>query len=258
MSEIDLGAFDAVVFDLDDTLVAERGPAGRAFEETARIASDRVGVDTHGLALAAREEARRIWRTLDSVRAYCVDVGISSSEGLWAGFDGDDPNLTMLRAYRDDYRRGAWDRGLRRMGIEDPQLAGILAAAFVDKRAGINDVYPDVPDALSRLSGRVRLALLTNGAPDLQRRKIDASGLADRFDAIVISGEFGHGKPDPAIFRHTLAQLDVPASRALMIGDSLERDVAGARAAGMKTAWVNRDEPVRRDVPADFVLTDLS
>ena len=59
-------------------------------------------------------------------------------------------------------------------------------------------------------------------------------------NAILVSGELGVGKPDPRIFDRALAMLDVPPRQAVHVGDSLEADVAGARASGIGAVWVNR------------------
>ena len=53
-------------------------------------------------------------------------------------------------------------------------------------------------------------------------------------------GEFGHGKPDERVYRHVLAELDVEASDAMMVGDDLERDVAGPQKVGMRGVWIDR------------------
>ena len=57
----------------------------------------------------------------------------------------------------------------------------------------------------------------------------------------MISGDLGVGKPEPAIFVHTLSQLGVTADGAVMIGDSMERDIDGAAALGIRGIWLNRD-----------------
>ena len=74
----------------------------------------------------------------------------------------------------------------------------------------------------------------------LQREKLAASGLGDYFEIVVVSGEFGVGKPDPSIFRHALSQLRSDGSGAVMVGDNLTRDVDGAIAAGLEGVWINR------------------
>ena len=58
---------------------------------------------------------------------------------------------------------------------------------------------------------------------------------------VFTSGEVGVGTPDPAIFEMALDWLGVPASDAVMVGDSAKRDVAGALAAGIRSVWVNRN-----------------
>ena len=64
------------------------------------------------------------------------------------------------------------------------------------------------------------LAVVTNGARDLQRDKLQTTGLEDHFDAIAVSGELGVAKPDPTIFRHTLDMLGVAPTRVWHVGDS--------------------------------------
>ena len=64
---------------------------------------------------------------------------------------------------------------------------------------------------------------------------------------MIISGEFGVAKPDPAIFREALRLGSASADQALHVGDSLEFDVAGASAAGIRSAWVNRRGAARRE-----------
>lgn len=102
---------------------------------------------------------------------------------------------------------------------------------------------PAVRAALEALRGRgLRLALVSNGASKHQREKLDSSGLGDLFEAVVISGEVGVRKPDPAIFQLALEQLGVSASEALSVGDDPERDVEAARAAGLEVVWVEGTE----------------
>lgn len=90
------------------------------------------------------------------------------------------------------------------------------------------------------VAGR-RVGIITNGPAEVQRAKVALLGVAALVDFIVISGEFGVEKPDPAIFREALRLGDAAADEAVYVGDSAEHDVAGARAAGLAVVWVNRD-----------------
>jgi len=98
-----------------------------------------------------------------------------------------------------------------------------------------------VKELLLDLKGAYRLGLLTNGQPDMQWPKIKTLGIEGLFDAIVISGEVGIYKPDRRIFEVLLARLGMEAHRTLYVGDSQEMDVAGAKSAGMRSAWVRRN-----------------
>jgi putative hydrolase of the HAD superfamily len=250
----------ALLLDLDETLVVEEPAAVAAFQATARFAASRYDVDAVALAIAARARARELWYSTPA-HAYCLRVGISSWEGLWCRFEGDEPNSTWLREWSPTYRREAWRLALADEGVEDIALAEELGERFGTERRARHEVFADVVAALTELSDEYMLALVTNGASCLQREKLAASGLADYFAAVVVSAEFGVGKPDAAIFRHALAQLDCHSAQAVMVGDSLSRDVNGAIAAGLGAVWVNRFGRARADghseIPEVATLTDL-
>jgi putative hydrolase of the HAD superfamily len=229
----------ALLFDLDETLVVEEPAAVAAFEATARLAASVDDVDAAALAGAARARARELWYSTPA-HAYCRRVGISSWEGLLCRFEGEEPNTSWLREWSPTYRRDAWRLALAEQGIEDAGLAEELGEAFGTERRARHEVFADVVPALSALSESHVLGLVTNGASCLQREKLAASGLGDFFAAAVVSAELGVGKPDAAIFRHALAQLDCDAAHAVMVGDSFSRDVEGAAAAGLGAVWVNR------------------
>jgi putative hydrolase of the HAD superfamily len=101
--------------------------------------------------------------------------------------------------------------------------------------------YPEVPAALARLRERgVRLAVVSNWDVSLHD-VLERTDLRRHVDAVVISAEEGVAKPDPAIFRIALERLDAEAAVTVHVGDSLEHDVAGARAAGLQAVLVARD-----------------
>lgn len=234
-----MGTTRAVLFDLDDTLIADDAATKAAFLATCSCALSRYGLDPPALARAVRWQARRLWQAAPTI-GYCRDVGISSSEGLRARFTGDDPRLTTLRAWAPVYRRGAWSRALADHGIDDVAFAEELAATFIAERGARHLVFPDVEPVLGALTHTHRLALVTNGAPDLQRAKLSGAGLGPYFDAVIVSGEVGAGKPDPAPFTLALNALGADPAEAVMVGDSLERDIAGARNAGIRAIWLDR------------------
>ncbi len=229
----------AILFDLDDTLVVEQAAAERALHMAAESARIRYGIKPATLVVAVRRDARELWRQFESID-YCRLVGISSWEGLWARFLGPGPELERLRIWAPTYRRESWSRALRACGVDDAALAQELADAFPRMRRTIHEPFSDALPTLSDLRGDYRLGLVTNGVHDLQHQKIERARLQGAFQTIVISGEIGIGKPDRRIFEHALDALGVRANQAVMVGDSLTRDVQGARQAGLRAIWLNR------------------
>jgi phosphoserine phosphatase len=229
----------ALLFDLDETLMVEEPAAEAAFLAAARLAAAHHDIDAETLALCARSRARELWYAAPT-HGYCMRIGISSWEGLWCRFDGDLPDIRALREWSPTYKRESWRLALADQGIEDAQLADELAERFGVERRARHEVFADAGEALSSLVGSYSMALVTNGAACLQREKLAASGLSEYFDAVVVSGDLGVAKPDPSVFEHALSSLGLDPGDAVMVGDSLSKDVEGALAAGLGAVWVNR------------------
>src|SRR5699024_8433623 len=82
--------------------------------------------------------------------------------------------------------------------------------------------------------------MLTNEAQSIQYEKLKLSPeLASYFDYIVISGEFGEGKPEPAIFEHAINLLEVEKDETIMVGNNPQSDILGATRAGIDSIWIN-------------------
>ena len=248
----------AVLFDLDETLIEEESSNDASALAACEIAFARHGVDRRNLLAAMRQRSRELWRA-GPMFQDCLNIGISSREGLWGSFTGDGHELAQLRDWSVQYKIRVWTHALRDFGINDPALASELAQIFESDRRGRHVVFPESRDVLTQLKKDYRLALITNGAIDIQRDKIDGSNLAEFFDTIIISGELGFGKPKPHVFQLALDRLKVAPQHAVMIGDSLHRDIAGARELGIRTIWINRLKATISDhhPTPDLELADL-
>jgi putative hydrolase of the HAD superfamily len=230
----------AVIFDLDDTLVAQEATDRDVCRLVCGIAEKCCGVESDILAEIVLGRAEHVWReslTYD----YCASIGIGASEGLHGSFPGDSAELSSLRAWLPEYRRLVWTGALAACGVRDETMAAEMATLFETERNARSDVYVDAEPVLRQLKGGFLLGLLTNGASQLQRRKLQASGLKGYFRETVISGEVGVGKPDPRVFQLVIAGLGVTPDEAVMVGDNLVRDVGGAIGAGLHAVWLNRD-----------------
>ena len=114
------------------------------------------------------------------------------------------------------------------------------------------ELFEDVLPVLDELrTARVKIGLVSNGIRDLSEfvahHRLDV-------DAIVDSRSHGRVKPHPTIFQAALGLLGVDAADAVMVGDSLEEDIEGARALGMRAILVDRED---RHPDVDGRLADL-
>ncbi len=248
----------ALLIDLDDTLLIEYASADEAFHQACLLAHKRHGVHPDRLHETARRTAGALWYAAPA-HEYAAAIGISSWEALWACFEGNHhPALATLRAYAPTYRRQVWRQSLAAHGIHDPALADAMSQHFQDVRRTLHVVYPDVRPALEALAAHYRLGLVTNGLACLQREKLAASGLGGYFQSVTVAGDVGVRKPDPAVFRQALASLGAEAAETAMVGNSLRSDIGGARAAGLRAVWANRQcEPLGDAPPPDAEIESL-
>jgi putative hydrolase of the HAD superfamily len=113
-------------------------------------------------------------------------------------------------------------------------------------------LFDDAVPALRRVrAAGLAIVVFTNGNTDHQRFKLDRFGLSDEIDVLISSEMLPAGKPDPRAFLHALDLLQLAPSEAMMVGDSLEKDVRGALAVGIDAVLVDRydehaDVAVRR------------
>lgn len=135
---------------------------------------------------------------------------------------------------------------LQARGLDDPEIAALAATWYRTNRFHGLELFTDAVPVLDTLRAALpqphgRIGLITNGPAEVQRAKVELLQVARHVDFVIISGEFGAWKPDPAIFAEALRLGGASADDAIFIGDSVEHDMAGARAAGIRSIWVNRD-----------------
>ena len=206
----------AVLFDLDDTLVDVRGAWRASFAE----------------AIAPIHAATPSLRALGAPEAIYDGAFRRYAEEAHAGAGGGE--------WEERFTTGAFARLLAESGRPDPALAARLADGYRAAVPGRIALYPDALATLDAVGARWPLALVTNGPPHLQRPTIERFGLERRFAAVVVSGEAGVRKPDPAIFAIALGALGVAPGAAVHAGDNPRDDVAGAIAAGLYAILVDR------------------
>ncbi|NHX37103.1 MULTISPECIES: HAD family hydrolase [Halolamina] len=164
----------------------------------------------------------------------CESVGVDATPDAQAAYS--ERFLEAFSEFRPNPYRAGMAAAVGTGGIDaDPEA---LAAAYVDAEVEASVSAEGARDALDALEGAdTALGVLTNGVTAVQRRKLEAAGLFDRFDAYLPSYEVGAHKPDPAIFDAARDRLD--AEEYVYVGDSLEHDARPAREAGFLAVHVD-------------------
>jgi putative hydrolase of the HAD superfamily len=118
--------------------------------------------------------------------------------------------------------------------LADPAVADRVARRFLAD--ALRTLEGNTP-LLRELGRRYRLGIVSNFYGNLTQ-VCDDAGIRSLFGVLVDSAEVGCTKPAPRIFRHALDALGVSAAKATFVGDSLPRDMAGARGVGMRHIWL--------------------
>ncbi len=203
----------ALLVDLDDTILAFDSLADECWQKICSRFISQLEIDSpQKLFSAIKSERSWFWSDPERHR--------------WG-------RLNLLLASRKIVHTA-----LLRFGIDDTDMSRRIADAYRAEREKAVAPFPGAVETLTELRARgVRLGLITNGAASTQQAKIQRFNLGPLFTSIVIEGEFGVGKPDERVFRHSLDVLGVPVEQSWMVGDNLEFDVQGAQRIGITGIW---------------------
>ncbi|SDO12356.1 HAD family hydrolase [Alkalicoccus daliensis] len=248
----------ALFFDLDDTILWDAKSIELAFKNTCAYAENTYGTDAKELETAVRAAAKERYSSYDTF-AFTQMIGINPFEGLWGSFQDPGEGFERMAAIIEEYQFHTWHDGLKQLGVEEKTAAEELAALFITERKKSPVLFDEAFDVLDQLKGKVTLVLLTNGSPQLQNTKLTITPeIAPYFDHVIISGEFGKGKPDPAIFEHALKVSGASKESTWMIGDNPKTDILGANRAGITSIWLNRfEKEPHPGIEADHEIQDL-
>ncbi|WP_035749077.1 HAD family hydrolase [Arthrobacter sp. 35W] len=189
--------------------------------------------------LVDRASAFNLWAT-----TFVRSLGGSDLDDEWliaADRDGYEPRESLARAIKDRFDTG--------LGIED------LAHALLLEHVDLLTIDPGTISALRRArSSGWKIGVVTNGSTAQQTLKIQVAGLEPYVDAVVISEAEQVKKPDPGIFAIAAKRLLADPADGWMVGDHPTADIAGGRAAGLRTGWVSRG----KEWPSGMAAPDLS
>src|SRR5882757_751945 len=208
----------AMLIDMDDTILSAYGRPEIAWNKVAAEFSDEFApLPPHQVAAAILDSGRRFWATAEA--AWRLKLAEARHVVVKDGF-------AALAA-----------AGHRALPMD---LAIRLADRLTAYREEEMFMFPGAHDAIDALKALgVKLALVTNGAADTQRAKVERFALTQRFDHIQIEGEHGFGKPDERVYRHAMQALGVTAPETWMVGDNLEWEIVVPQRLGIYAIWID-------------------
>ena len=208
---------EALLLDLDDTILDDRSSIEGSWVSAVDFASaEHATLEAAALSNAIAATTGWFWSDPERERRGRLDLGAAHREIIAGAF--------------------------AKLSVIDPRLVERTAQHYTAARKASYRMASGAAKALARLRVRVpKLALVTNGAAQTQRAKIEHFSLAGVFDHIQVEGEFGPGKPEAEVYHHVAATLGAAPEACLMVGDNHRCDVIGALNAGMHAAWIDLD-----------------
>lgn len=240
------GRIEAVIFDLDDTLLDW---SQRAISWEEHLQPFIAGVHAY-----LRQTGHLGADSAESITP--LRIGHTFSEFLRASWS--DARETWVAVSM----AGVWQQAFTDLGLTRPiDIDAMLRAVGWQPMPGVVP-YADVVQTLTDLRARgYRLGLITNSFQPMWLRDIEleAFGLIDQFEARITSGDTGFMKPHPAIYWRMLGLLNTTPERAVFVGDHPSYDIKGANLTGLTSVLICRPN-VNRELDGnqpDFTITDL-
>lgn len=229
---IDVSSIEAVAFDFFDTLAFHRDGRGRG-----RVLYEYL--EMHGLAPAPWEHQA----LYDVFEFHDVEYSPAASS-------------RAHEQYRHRIARRVFDR--LAVAASEADVARHASALWEILGPECFAIFPEVLDALRMLRAEgLPLVVISNWQSGL-RHYCHALGIADFFDHIIGSADFGVEKPDARIFHEGAGSLGVRPDQLLHVGDSYDADYQGGEAAGLQVVLIARKGPTAPRVRAVSNLMDLA
>ncbi len=166
-----------------------------------------------------------------SFEALCKIFSEVNSD-LWSQYDKGLIKSEVIRAER-------FKRVLAPFEINDEELIRKISHEYLYTCPRKGTLLPGAIDTLNYLSEKYSLSLITNGFDEVQHMKLASGKIAHYFKHVVTSQQAGHKKPSREIFDYALGLHANRANEAIMIGDNLETDIAGAQNAAVDAVFFN-------------------
>ena len=133
---------------------------------------------------------------------------------------------------------------LLHFGIKDYNLSYRLSDIYSEIAPRKTNLIPNALETLQYLAPKYNLAILTNGFSETQSVKVQSAGLEPYLKQIITAEEAGYKKPSIEIFEYALRKLNTKSTTTLMVGDNLQADILGAKAANIDQVFFNPEKVV--------------
>ncbi|HWS01339.1 MAG TPA: YjjG family noncanonical pyrimidine nucleotidase [Prolixibacteraceae bacterium] len=169
---------------------------------------------------------------LEKIGAYDSYFSIyhKVNERLWDLYKDNKITKNVLRGLR-------FEESLELNNTPMPGIGDALNGVYLEEMPKQLKLVPGALVVLDFLHHRYRMSIITNGFREVQGDKLLQSGLKKYFDKVFISEEVGAQKPHRKIFEHAVKSMNAPKKKSLMIGDSWDADIIGARQFGMDQVY---------------------
>ena len=184
-----------------------------------------------------------------------ADLGLHSADLFIETYTAN--NHQLWREYhlgnisKDQLRATRFKKTFIELGIEEHKIPLAFEDDYVKICPTKTNLFPDTHEVLTYLSAKYNLHLISNGFKESTEYKLKNTEIGSYFKNIIISEVVGINKPDQAIFNHALSLADGIVTESVMIGDSIEADIRGAKNLGMDAIYFN---PNHLDVPEDVEI----
>jgi putative hydrolase of the HAD superfamily len=169
------------------------------------------------------------------------------------------PEFDTVSVWREFLRR-RWESRPAVSLTKAGQMPRFLSEMFRGISRNRLQLYPGVRELLDELAPRYRLAALSDAQSPWALPEMRAVGIANLFDPIVVSGDYGFRKPDRRLFALTLRRMRLEPQDVLFVGNDMYRDVFGARQAGMRTVFFSSNQGRKHmdGVEPDYIIYQFS
>ncbi|HTH56663.1 MAG TPA: YjjG family noncanonical pyrimidine nucleotidase [Cyclobacteriaceae bacterium] len=158
--------------------------------------------------------------------------------------------------HRDVIRNDRFHRILTALGVDDYEMSLDLSNEYIAQSPKKKNLMDGCKETLDYLCLKYPMLIVTNGFDEIQSTKLSSGGIGHYFKSIVTSARAGHKKPAREIFEFALNEGNIAPHEAIMIGDNLLTDIAGAINANIDTVFFNQNK-IKHGTSVNYEIQSL-